>query len=386
MVVAGGLLWKRPWAGETGPRPFPPGAQAQLAQQFSALSAATGERGVARAAGSSSFAARLWQSRRSLGVLTPSFEYVRGATAPDRADGSALAVTRVEWTESPGSVFGAGRHSALVGVRVMSRGAAFAMRDVEPVGSAVPPWLAGDIARRRSHGVDLIGIDGGGSELLLRRLQIAAATVREVGPRTSSSLVVVAPGTIAESAAILGQKPGDISQIAAVTTRLDAADRRAPTVIVLNPQQFQTMDAHARQVVLTHEATHQMTDAVGRGGEAWVVEGFADFVALHDDDRPVSANAAQALATVRENGPPKALPARGDYANSTHGLGALYEATWLIFRMLAERHGDKAVVDFYDAILAGAPTSRALHDAFGITAAQLTTQWQSYLRKLAASA
>ncbi len=66
-------------------------------------------------------------------------------------------------------------------------------------------------------------------------------------------------------------------------------------MILLNPAVFATMDQRAAQVVLSHEATHLLTSAVGTKAETWVVEGFADFVALHDDDAPLSLSAGQVL-------------------------------------------------------------------------------------------
>lgn len=382
LLAAGALLWNQPWADEPPGLAFPDRPRQQLAAQFAQLSRAADEPGYADAAVSASFGRRLWHARDALDVTAATFEYVRGATAVDRSDGTALAVVQVTWTEGVRSVFGRGNHATTVGVRVRPDGARFAMLGVESVDRAVPPWLAGAITRSRGDGVDLVRVDGGGSDLLLRDLELAAAAVRSVVPHVSASLVVVAPKTVDQSAALVGQQASDISQIAAITTRL-GGNPDLPSAIVLNPEQFRTMDAHAQQVVLTHEATHQLTNAVGRDGESWVVEGFADFVALHDDKRPVTDNAGQALAAVREDGPPKALPTRSDYANSAQGLGALYEATWLIFRMLGEQHGDAAVITFHGAVLGGTPVEEALADAFGTSTAQLTSDWQAYLTKLA---
>jgi hypothetical protein len=383
LALAGAaLLWKQPWSAGRPDHGFPVDAPRELTGQFAQLTRAGSQGSYVEASLSASFGARLWHARDVLDVTSASFDYVRGATAADRSDGSALAVIQVDWTEGARSPFGRGERSTVIGIRVKPTGHGFAMQDVERVDRGVPPWLAGAITRSHADGADLIRIDDGGSDVLLRQLRIAAAAVHALGPKTSGSLVAVAPASIGQSAAILGQAPSDISQIAAVTTRL-ASDPKAPSAIVLNPAQFRTMDVHAQQVVLSHEATHQLTGAVGRGGEAWVIEGFADFVALHGDRRSVQANAAQALAAVRADGAPTALPTRADYANGTHGLGALYEATWLIFRMLGERYGDGAVIDFYDAVLGGTEVDRALHDAFGTTTVRLTVDWDAYLVGLA---
>lgn len=382
LLAAGALLWKQPWAGEAPSPAFPDRPRQQLAAQFAQLSRAPDQSGYSHAAQSSSFGRRLWQARGVLDITAATFEYVRGATAADRSDGTALALVQVTWTEGPHSLFGRGNHATTVGVRVRPDGDGFAMLGVEPIDRAVPPWLAGTVSRSRGDGVDLVRLDGGGSDLLLRELELAVAAVRSVVPQVSASLVVLAPQTVDQTASLVGQQASDISQIAAVTTRLGGTAESA-SAIVLNPEQFSTMDAHAQQVVLTHEATHQLTNAVGSGGESWVIEGFADFVALHNDKRPVTENAGQALGAIRQDGPPKALPSRSDFANSAQGLGALYEATWLIFRMLGERYGDAAVTQFYGAVLGGTPVEEALADAFDTNTAQVTRDWQAYLSKLA---
>ena len=177
----------------------------------------------------------------------------------------------------------------------------------------------------------------------------------------------------------------EIAPIAAVTTTVDGGTRTA-RVIVLNPAQFATMDARAAQVVVSHEATHLLTGALGADGEAWVTEGFADFVALHDDDAPLSLSAGQALRQVKEDGAPKALPSPEDFGRVEHGLGAVYESAWMVFRMLGERHGDATIVAVLPrrAVRHGR-RRRPCDGAFDLSVAQLTEQWRDYLTKSAST-
>jgi hypothetical protein len=187
-------------------------------------------------------------------------------------------------------------------------------------------------------------------------------------------------------ARLVGQPLDQVRQIAAVTTRLDGrGDTSADTVIVLNPAVFSTMDRRAAQVVLTHEATHLLTHAVGTRAESWVVEGFADYVALRDDSASLSVSAGQILAEVNAGRSPKHLPSASDFDAEAHGLGAVYESAWMIFRMLGERYGDARVVGFYESVMAGTKLDDALATSFGLTTAQLTTQWQDYLAKSAST-
>jgi len=154
---------------------------------------------------------------------------------------------------------------------------------------------------------------------------------------------------------------------------------------VLNPAVFATMDRRAAQVVLTHEATHVLTSAVGTTAVNWVVEGFADFVALQDDTAPLSVSAGQVLARVRAGDVPAALPTDTDFGSTQHGLGAVYESAWMIFRMLGEQHPRQDVVAFYREVIGGEPVERALRSTFGLTVDELTADWRAYLTKSAST-
>ena len=145
------------------------------------------------------------------------------------------------------------------------------------------------------------------------------------------------------------------------------------------------MDARAAQVVLSHEATHLLTGAVGHTAEPWVMEGFADFVALHDDKAPLSLSAGQALRQVKKDGAPKALPSADDFGRVDYGLGAVYESAWMIFRMLGEHHDDATVVRFYRDVLSGTDVGKAVRRAFDLSIDQLTAQWRDYLTKSAST-
>ena len=121
-----------------------------------------------------------------------------------------------------------------------------------------------------------------------------------------------------------------------------------------------------------------------RTGEAWVTEGFADFVALHDDDAPLSLSAGQVLRQVKEDGAPKALPSRNDFGHGEH-LGAVYESAWMVFRMLGEKHSDEVILAFYRDVLSGTDVSTAVRRAFDVSVAELTEQWRDYLTKSAST-
>ncbi|MCW2749391.1 MAG: hypothetical protein JWR83_501 [Aeromicrobium sp.] len=393
-LAAGLLLWQRPWQGPDDPVvAIPSDASSVLTAQFRALSEAPTEKAFVTAAGATpaarTFARQAWSARTALGAKQVELRYVLGGEVADRADGSTVATVEVTW--QPGKASGladASRHSASVRFRMApQKGGTFAVDSVSAATEPLPIWLAGKITIERQSGVGVIRLDGGDAEQPVDAMATAARdSVLKVVPHTSGTLTVVSPRTQAEMAQLVGQKVADVRQIAAVTTRLDGgSDTSVGAVVVLNPAVFATMDRRAAQIVLTHEATHLLTKAVGTRAETWVVEGFADFVALHDDSASLSLSAGQILAEVKAGKGPKHLPTAADFSATGHGLGAVYESAWMIFRMLAADFGDAKVETFYAQVLGGTSLDHALSSSFGLTSARLTTDWRSYLAKSAST-
>ena len=125
---------------------------------------------------------------------------------------------------------------------------------------------------------------------------------------------------------------------------------------------------------MSHEAVHVATEAATNNTmPLWLLEGFADYVALLDVDLPVSTAAGQIIDRVRKDGPPE--NAAGSRPSSTPPpptSGATYESAWLACRLLAGRGGEPALVELYMRVGAGASLGRALQDRFGLTEAELT--------------
>ena len=61
----------------------------------------------------------------------------------------------------------------------------------------------------------------------------------------------------------------------------------------------------------------------------------------------------------------------------------MYEAAWLIFRMLGAYYGNDRVVAFYDEVRTGTAVEDALLDTIGLDLDGLTAAWQDYLTSLA---
>ncbi|WP_019146355.1 hypothetical protein [Aeromicrobium massiliense] len=393
LVVAGALVW-RPWGGDApadeteASRPTVSlGLEAsarvesiQRAGSLDELVEAAGDTAEAAA-----WARRTWAAMQALDVREVALRYVRGADGELGSDGTMRAAVDVAWTPGPRSGLPSRETwSTQVALTIRPVGDGVAVEGAAQDRGPIPLWLAGDLAVDRSGGVTTVAVDGGAPTLDVRRWTRTAA--REVrGLATArQQLVVVVPPDAATAAALVGQEPDAIAQVAGATTTLDASEEAGgPTAVVVNPEAFAPMDDRAAQVVMTHEAVHVVTGAATSVAEPWVVEGFADWVALRDDTAPLDVSAGQGLEAVRADGAPAALPSSDDFSSAAHGLGATYELAWLVFRVLDERHDDAAIERFYRACLGGAGVDAALRSELGTTTERLTRDWRSFLTQAA---
>ena len=389
-VVAVVLLVQQPWASAPSAKALASGSvSGTLAAQIRNLQSASVPGEFVAAAGDSDSARRwattAWENLELLGATDLSLRFVSGGDPGVHSGGAVEAETEVSWRPGAGSGLAAtqteGATVTLIFDKVGDK--AYAVREAKQSRGPLPVWLVGALAIDEVDGAQVIAIDGGNDSATLATYAARAyKDVNTVVPGANSTLVIIAPKNERQAAALLGEPVDTITQLAAVTTTVDgSSEPKAATAIVLNPAVFSTMDARAAQVVVTHEATHQMTGATAQGLENWVAEGFADFVALKDDSAPLSVSAGQILAQVKKSGAPKALPTRDDFDSAEHGLGATYEAAWMVFRMLGERFDDATIVDFYRETLDGAPVAESVQKFFGLTLDKLAADWRDYLLK-----
>jgi len=253
-------------------------------------------------------------------------------------------------------------------------------------GEPAPLWALAplDVVTTRG-GAAVVGLAGRMARGELLRL--VAAADREVGAVLPDSgartpLLVVAPGTATQFADLVANR-SDYTAIAAVTTTADGSVRsQSPVQVLLNPPVFDRLGPVAAGVVLAHEATHVVTGATSMRLPLWVAEGFADYVALRDGDVPVRVAAGRAIAAARRDGVPRELPSAADFATDAHGLGRAYELAWLAFRVLDQRVGTDATVDFYRAAVAGDAAGPALRATTGLGVGELTRSWRAELDRL----
>ncbi|GAA1152600.1 hypothetical protein [Nocardioides aquiterrae] len=248
-----------------------------------------------------------------------------------------------------------------------------------------PLWLSGPLEVRRTPRT-LVLVDGSAAEAreYALRARTAVPVVRRVLPDWRRGLVVEVPASEDDLDRALDADPGTYDQIAAVTTSEDGQlTPDAPVHVFVNPDVFGGLRPTGAQVVMSHEAAHVATGAFVSPMPLWILEGFADYVALRDVDLPVAKSASQIIAEVRKDGAPRALPSADDFGTRTPDLGATYESAWLANRLLAQRGGEAALVRFYRAVDRGTPVGPALRAEFGLGVPAFTQQWRTLLQDLA---
>lgn len=316
---------------------------------------------------------------RSLDLTDVTFRYVTetGKTAGDDAWQALVAVT---WR-----IQGFDEASARLEIPMSFTDGGDRIDAIGGGTGRTPVWLNGPATVRRVPGALVLSSDNGADRTAYSRwARRAVAEARGVvGGRTG--LVVEIPSDTAALHRALGADPGSYSAIAAVTAPVDGSRAEgSPVHVFVNPTVYDELDPVAAQVVMTHEAVHALTGAVlARNTPLWLVEGFADYVALRDVALPLTKTAGQITKQVRRSGVPKALPADSEFNPSGTHLGTVYEAAWQVVVTLAERGGEPALVAFYRDVVDGKKLVPALRAAFDWSTADLTDAWQARLALLA---
>jgi hypothetical protein len=244
-----------------------------------------------------------------------------------------------------------------------------------------PLWLAGPVQVRRSaRSMVLVAGSAARADRFAALARRAVPQVRSVLPSWRGGLVVEVPTSEDGLEAELHAHPGQYAGIAAVTTTVDGSrSRRASSHVFVNPQVFDPLRPRGAQVVITHESTHVALDAANSPAPIWLVEGFADYVALHAQRLPLTTTASRISALVRHDGVPEELPTTAQFAPDAPHLEARYESAWLACRLLAKDGGTPALVAFYRAMDAGGELGPELRQHFGLAPVAFTRQWRDLL-------
>ena len=216
---------------------------------------------------------------------------------------------------------------------------------------------------------------------------LGAQAVRDVNrvlPSWRGRLVVEVPDSEQELDSILNADARTYANIAAVTTTVDGSlVPGSPVHVFLNPRVFDTLKTRGSQVVLSHETTHVATNASFASMPVWLLEGFADYVALAHAHVPVQVAAAQILARIRRHGLPTHLPTEAELNPTANGLGATYEEAWLACRSLGLHFGQARLVAFYRAVDRGTKQDAAFRSVLGTSETAFVATWRRDLRRLA---
>jgi hypothetical protein len=249
-----------------------------------------------------------------------------------------------------------------------------------------PLWLSGPVEVRRSATSLVLATTAANADLLAGRAEAAVPVVRDVLPQWNGKLVVEVPASEEGLDAVLAAEPGSYTDIAAVTASVDGTITPQSEVhVFVNPDVYDELEPVGGQVVISHEATHLATGApLTTGVPLWLLEGFADYVALHAVDLPITTTAAQIIQQVRRDGAPDQLPGQAEFDETATHLGAAYESAWVACLVLADAGGRAALVRLYEQVSRGHDLDGQLHELFGLTEAELTTRWRQRLMDLAA--
>ncbi|MEW2107659.1 hypothetical protein [Streptomyces albidoflavus] len=251
-------------------------------------------------------------------------------------------------------------------------------------GAAQLLWDQGRVRARRGSWGLVLGTGSAGQVREFARLAERAVPVADDawGGDWPRRVVVLVPGSLAGTAALLGGEPDAYRGVAAVTTGTPEPGTPADRIVV-NPEAYRELDSRGKQFVLTHETVHVATRSVtGPATPLWLSEGFADRAAHRAAPRPLPAAAPALAAAVARGEVPRALPDDAAFAFDGDGgaLDRAYEGGWLACRLLADRWGEERLRAFYRA--AGTRAREApFREVLGTTRAQFTAAWRAYLRE-----
>jgi hypothetical protein len=249
---------------------------------------------------------------------------------------------------------------------------------------AVPLWLLEPLVVRRTGRALVAATTEASATTTIRHAEQAVRDVRRVLPHWRGRLVVEVPSDERRLSQALGSPPGAYASIAAVTTTVDGSlTPGTPVHVFVNRRAFDPLGPRGSQIVISHEATHVATGAALSTMPAWLLEGFADYVALAHVDLPVTVAASQILEQVRRVGVPEQLPGTADLASGSTTLGASYESSWLACRLLARRYGEQRLVAFYRAADRTSQVEAPFRSVLGSDVTAFTRAWRADLRRLA---
>ncbi|QNE77874.1 hypothetical protein F0344_27695 [Streptomyces finlayi] len=259
-------------------------------------------------------------------------------------------------------------------------------------GAASQLWQQGDVQVVRGTHSLVLGVGRPDGEL-----RGVAHTADRAVPAVSAAwpdswvrrVVVLVPDSVEDMAGLLGSPAASYRGIAAVTTGEVGGSGKAPGAadrVIVNPQAYALLGTFGQQIVLTHETTHVASRVdTSPATPVWLSEGFADWVAYRDEDRPAGLVAPELADAVRDGEVPAALPVDADFGfgGDAAKLARAYEGGWLACELIEDRWGEEKLIAFYKAV-GGHPgrdgaVERALHTVLGTNPQEFAASWRDYL-------
>ena len=298
-------------------------------------------------------------------------------------DGTWTAAVAVEWRYDDFDVSPASTET-LVGFVVEADEVRISQIGADSL--RTPLWMAGPFAVSRTDSTLVLSADAARLRQYARLAERAVRVVSQVLTDWDKRLVVEVPRDQTGLERALDVEPGYYRQIAAVTGSADGSvSDTSPIHVYVNPEVFAALGTRGQDVVLAHEAAHVAGHGPTSLAPTWLVEGFADYVALRDSKLPLKVTAAQIRERVRSEGASSQLPSNSDFDARGRHLGAVYEAAWLACRVLADRGGNEAFLSAYVSISRGTPVDRELKRSFAWSRDEFVSAWNRELLRLLAS-
>lgn len=325
--------------------------------------------------------AALHHNVRELGITDLSMRYVDEHVTGAASDKTWTADVQVSWRlerydESSSNL------EVTMTFRQTHEGAAFVSAR-RGSNQAAPLWMLDRLAVREGRRALVMAARPDQADRFAKLADQAVRDVHRMLPEWRDELVVAVPSTQDQLIRVLGASEGAYAAIAAVTTSVDGSASGDAIRVFINPPVFAPLGERGSQIVMSHEAAHVATGAAASGMPTWLLEGFADYVALAHVDLPVDVTASQILEQVRQEGPPHRLPGPDDFRSRNGALGAAYEAAWLACRLIAEEYGEQTLIEFYRQTERDGDTRSGFRSILGTTEEAFTQQWRTYLQNLA---
>jgi hypothetical protein len=248
-----------------------------------------------------------------------------------------------------------------------------------------PIWLMGPLTVMRHHRTIAAGTDPDLVRLVDQDLVQAQADLTSAGLGEHGPLVAYVAPTQQDFERMVGTDPGRYDHIAGINAPVGPSSApRAPQMIAINPDLFAELDPRGRRVIMTHEATHYATGAARSVGPTWLVEGYADYVALSAAHVPLRVSVGGTQAYLRDHGLPHELPAQADFSEQDPDTTLRsYALSMLAVRFIADEYGQSRLDSFYtDVVTEQGSLGRAVHDDLSTSIPALTKGWRASLREL----